>query len=617
MIKKAPPEQIEDFKNSTATVLRTLAGLRDLEVNYSVNEPPIGRLPPGRGSRLPSPDRDLSVQSKILIRGCADIQGFYRAYHSEKVARQYQPKDFASQELFNALEKTRCEALGALDYKGAAVNISQVHQENYRRLGYTEAIVKDQTELKDVLPILAYKSFTGEEPSSIAAHVLKEWEIDFSEHGLEQKLRELTGSLHNQKVFAQQACEILGALGYNVPSFSEGDDAVEETTEHSNEADSDADTSSQAEQDTKETQEQTSQTSEDMDESYDMPDAEGDTAEYDPTEEDGDDAQAQSGVPEIRFEGFGGDIPHGHYKVFTTQFDEEIEAEELADSIELNRLRRTLDQYLATQQSLIARLANRLQRKLLAAQRRSWKFDVEEGVVDGSRLARVIANPTVPITFKRERDVPFKDTVVSLLIDNSGSMRGRPIATAAMTADIITRTLERCGIKVEILGFTTRAWKGGASRELWVEQGRPANPGRLNDIRHIIYKHADSPMRRAKKNLGLMLKEGLLKENIDGEALVWAHNRLNRRPEERKIMIVISDGAPVDDSTLACNPANILELDLRVVIGWIQERSPIELAAIGIGHDVTRYYDKAITIPDVDGLADALIEELENIFEGH
>ena len=309
------------------------------------------------------------------------------------------------------------------------------------------------------------------------------------------------------------------------------------------------------------------------------------------------------------------DYVEGHYTVYTTRFDEEVNAEDLADPFELERLRTLLDQQLAAQQNIITKLANRLHRKLMAKQRRSWQFDMEEGILDAARLARVIANPTVPITFKQEKETPFKDTVVSILIDNSGSMRGRPIAIAAMTSDIIAQTLERCGIKTEVLGFTTRAWKGGKSRELWLEKDRPEHPGRLNDVRHIIYKAASAPIRRARRNLGLMLKEGILKENIDGEALVWAYNRIAKRPEERKILLVISDGAPVDDSTLSVNPSNILEMDLRGVIRWIEGQSVVELTAIGIGHDVTRYYEKAITISDADELAEALTNQLSALFD--
>jgi cobaltochelatase CobT len=303
------------------------------------------------------------------------------------------------------------------------------------------------------------------------------------------------------------------------------------------------------------------------------------------------------------------------YSAFTTEFDEVVEADELCDADELGRLRQQLDQQIGHLQSVISRLANRLQRRLMAKQTRSWDFDLEEGLLDTGRLSRVVTNPTHPLTFKQEKDTNFRDTVVSLLIDNSGSMRGRPISVAAMSADILARTLERCGVKVEILGFTTRAWKGGQSREKWLGAGKPSGPGRLNDLRHIVYKSADAPWRRARKNLGLMLREGLLKENIDGEALVWAHERLLARSEQRRILVIISDGAPVDDSTLSVNAGNYLERHLRQVIEWIESYSPVELLAIGIGHDVTRYYRRAVTIVDAEQLGGTVMDQLAELFE--
>ena len=303
------------------------------------------------------------------------------------------------------------------------------------------------------------------------------------------------------------------------------------------------------------------------------------------------------------------------YQVYTTDFDEVVEAAELCDPIELARLRQMLDQQLIHLQPVVARLANRLQRRLMAQQSRAWEFDLEEGMLDAARLARVVANPVLPLSYKREKDTEFRDTVVTLLIDNSGSMRGRPISVAAMSADILARTLERCGVKVEVLGFTTRMWKGGQSREKWIGGGKPANPGRLNDLRHIVYKPADAPWRRARKSLGLMLREGILKENIDGEALLWAHSRLIARTEQRRILMVISDGAPVDDSTLSVNPGNYLERHLREVIEWIETRSPVELVAIGIGHDVTRYYRRAVTIVDAEQLGGTMMDKLTELFE--
>jgi len=303
------------------------------------------------------------------------------------------------------------------------------------------------------------------------------------------------------------------------------------------------------------------------------------------------------------------------YNVYATDFDEEIAAEDLAEQVELERLRAYLDQQLEPLKGAVSRLANKLQRRLQAQQNRSWEFDKEEGILDAGRLARVVANPTTPLSFKWEKDTEFRDTVVTLLLDNSGSMRGRPISIAAICADVLARTLERCNVKVEILGFTTRAWKGGQSRESWLNDGRPQQPGRLNDLRHIIYKSADAPWRRVRPNLGLMMKEGLLKENIDGEALEWAHRRMLARPEQRKILMVISDGAPVDDSTLSVNPANYLEKHLRDVIEMVEKRKLVELLAIGIGHDVTRYYERAVTITDVEQLAGAMTEQLAGLFD--
>jgi cobaltochelatase CobT len=337
------------------------------------------------------------------------------------------------------------------------------------------------------------------------------------------------------------------------------------------------------------------------------PDGEAEPGDGDPELSEGDQPQRRTNADDGR--------PTDGYRAFTTAFDETIGAEELCDPNELARLRALLDQQLVQLSSIVARLANRLQRRLLAQQNRSWMFDLEEGVLDTARLTRVITDPTAPLSFKEESESPFRDTVVTLLLDNSGSMRGRPIMVAAVCADILARTLERCGVKVEVLGFTTRAWKGGQSREAWISAGKPPEPGRLNDLRHIIYKAADAPWRRSKKNLGLMMREGLLKENIDGEALLWAHDRLLARGESRRILMVISDGSPVDDSTQSANASLYLDKHLRGVIGWIEERSPVELLAIGIGHDVTRWYRKALTITDVEQLGGAMTEKLAELFE--
>ena len=446
------------------------------------------------------------------------------------------------------------------------------------------------------------------------AHTL--WSEWMSEHfGNDDAFSALAPLIHDQSAFAEKAKELITRMKIDIGEDS-GDRATEEEVE------SDAGGSSDDNQEEAQAEPEENERAgdfEDDDASADAPDNDTDLASQNPWD-DADGTQGQtdestgSFLPAKRPEGFSHD-PQGPYTIYTTQFDEEISAAELSDTFELTRLRQMLDQQLSSHQAVITKLANRLGRKLMARQQRHWSFDLEEGILDSARIARIIANPNVPLTFKQEAETQFRDTIVTLLIDNSGSMRGRPIGIAAMSADIIGRTLERCGVKVEILGFTTRAWKGGKSRDLWLQSGRSENPGRLNDIRHIIYKGADEPWRRTRKNLGLMLKEGILKENIDGEALVWAHNRLAPRSEARKILLVISDGAPVDDSTLSVNPNHMLESDLRNVIRWIEERSNIELSAIGIGHDVTRYYNRAMTIKDADSLAKALVGELEKLFD--
>jgi cobaltochelatase CobT len=429
----------------------------------------------------------------------------------------------------------------------------------------------------------------------------------------------LKDALHDQNAYADKARQLLGALGFDTGLHKtdiegKSQDSTEDNStppeESSNAADKEPGQNYDEDRD-----DQAEPFEEDGEGNTEASPDESELSEESTGEEMGDGeetapARARGTKDTIPGRGAGG------YAVYTTAFDEEIRAEELADPAELTRLRAMLDRQLSHHQTIITKLANRLQRKVMAQQRRSWQFGTEDGILDVSRLASIIANPTVPLSYKQEKEHEFRDTLVTLLIDNSGSMRGRPIAIAAITADIIARTLERCGVKVEILGFTTRAWKGGQSRDLWIVNGcQPPHPGRLNDIRHIIYKAADAPMRRTRKNMGLMLKEGLLKENIDGEALVWAHNRMTPRGEARKILMVISDGAPVDDSTLSVNPANILEADLHNVIHWIEERGDIELTAIGIGHDVTRYYRKALTITDVGELAGALVGQLAGLFD--
>lgn len=605
-------EKIETFKHVTAVTLRTIAGKKDLDVTYSAAETPTGRIPPSNKPRLPIPDADMSANTKRLLRGCADGQALRLAHHDIKIHQRALPRDLKSQEAFEALEQARVEALGFQEMVGVGANLNAVLEEKCRRAGYQNLSGRDQVSLGDALHVLARMALTNEPPPPSAEKLLNLWKpvleknryIDFES---------LKATLHDQAAYAALAKKLIKALDMPI-----GEDGAEDS-DQSGDDDEGGEPDDLQDDTGGEEQEQTSKGAGQM-EMDDMVGAD-DTHDMDTSFEDmqGEGMEEQGGEtpgdPFSKRRNLFEEGPHGRYTVYTTQFDEEIEAKELAEPEELTRLRAQLDKQLASYQAIITKLANRLQRKVMAQQQRSWQFDLEEGILDGARLARVIANPNVPLSFKQEKQTDFRDTIVTILIDNSGSMRGRPIALAAMSADIISRTLERCGVATEILGFTTRAWKGGKSRDLWVENGRPPEPGRLNDIRHIIYKAADAPPRRTRKNLGLMLKEGILKENIDGEALVWAHNRLAKRPEARKILMVISDGAPVDDSTLSVNPSNILEIDLRNVINWIENSSKVEITAIGIGHDVTRYYKRALTIADADDLAKALIDELADLFE--
>ena len=608
-----PQKDAESFKFVTGATLRAIAGQKDLDAVFAAGEAPIGRITSTTKPRLPSPDRDMSDESITLIRGCADAHALHIAHHDARTHYRQVPKDRDAAAAFTALEQARCEALGFKELPGAGQNLNAVLNERCKRAGFENIQSRTQTDLGEALHVLARVNLTGEPVPSSAKKLVDLWQPWLDGKMKNLGFKNLSALLHDQEAYGRLARQLIEALemevGEEIPEEDLNDDPLEGAQEEEQEA---------AEEDGSEDQGT-------EDGASDMQDGEGgDTTEgeHDPdaASEYTDDmmsdgaSELASSYPQNRPDGLMSG-PGGQYLIYTTQFDEEIEAQELADFEELNRLRSMLDRQLAHNQTIITKLANRLQRKVMSRQQRNWRFDVEEGILNGARLARAIANPNVRLTFKMEEDMPFRDTVVSILIDNSGSMRGRPIAIAAMTADIISRTLERCNVKTEVLGFTTRAWKGGQSRELWVDNGKPEKPGRLNDLRHVIYKAADAPIRRTRRNIGLMLKEGLLKENIDGEALVWAYNRLARRPEQRKIMIVISDGAPVDDSTLSANPANILELDLRNVIQWIEQSSNIEIAAIGIGHDVTRYYKRAITIADADELASALVNELEDLFE--
>ena len=512
-----------------------------------------------------------------------------------------------AKEVFDALEDVRVEAVGSRHMAGVAANLRARLSDACEAEGYDRMTRKDQLPLPAALSLLARERITGEAAPGAAHRVLDLWRDTLGEKA-DAALAEMAGATDNQEGYARAARRLLAALDLaeaEVEAEAEDQEDGEEQGENTPQQDQSGEGEAQA-------QDQESMLGA-------QPEAmQGEAAEeeVEETEEEGAAAEGDDrpGGPQQRRE-----VPQtddaSRYHAFTAQFDEIVEAEALCDPEELARLRQQLDQQLSHLQGVVSKLANRLQRRLLAQQQRAWEFDLEEGLLDVARLARVVANPMHSLSYKREREADFRDTVVSLLIDNSGSMRGRPITVAAMCSDILARTLERCAVKTEILGFTTRAWKGGLSRERWVQEGKPRNPGRLNDLRHVVYKAADAPWRRARKNLGLMLREGLLKENIDGEALDWAYRRLRARTEHRRILMVISDGAPVDDSTLSVNPGNYLERHLRRVIAEIEGRGDVELIAIGIGHDVTRYYRRAVTIVDAEELGGTMMKKLAELFD--
>ena len=594
----------EEFKRATAGTLRAIAHA-NAEVQVAFQPGPGGVA--GKRVRLPLPTRALPPAEMAKLRGAADAAALRIRHHSEAVHSARLPQRREAKEVFDALEDVRVEAVGSKHMSGVAANLRARLADQCETEGYDRMTRKDQLPLPAALSLLARERISGEPAPEAARRVLDLWRDTIGEQA-DVALAEMAGTTDDQDSFARAARKLLTALDLaeaEVEAESEEQEDGEESGEQSSQQDQSGEGEAQA-QDQESmlgAQPETMQ-GEASDEEVEESEDEGAAAE-------GDD---KPGGPQQRKEVVQTDDA-SRYHPFTTNFDEIVEADELCDPEELGRLRQQLDQQLSHLQGVVSKLANRLQRRLLAQQQRAWEFDLEEGTLDAARLARIIANPLLALTYKREREADFRDTVVSLLIDNSGSMRGRPITVAAMCSDILARTLERCAVKTEILGFTTRAWKGGQSRERWVQEGKPRNPGRLNDLRHVVYKAADAPWRRARKNLGLMLREGLLKENIDGEALEWAYKRIRNRPEHRRILMVISDGAPVDDSTLSVNPGNYLERHLRKVIGDIEGRGDVELIAIGIGHDVTRYYRRAVTIVDAEELGGTMMKKLAELFD--
>ncbi|HVY11940.1 MAG TPA: cobaltochelatase subunit CobT [Alphaproteobacteria bacterium] len=601
-------EPAEIFKRATVATARTLSGEPEVEVMFSADPPGVQK----RRIRLPAPGRELPVKERMLIRGAADAASLRLRFHNAKTFRHNRPPGEVAAQIYEALEQARCEALGARAMEGVGKNLTATLEERCRRIGFHEAKDRMEVPIHEALRCLAHEVLSGQPLPPAAKQAANLWR-EFVEKRVGLHLGALPVLLSDQQKFAEEVRRLLKELKLDfpgVPEREEDESAAEKSVPDNLE-------SGEGEQEGEGAGENRRQkaTADKAQEGQEAQAGEEGERRDDPSM--GEEAGDKEAMPDQP-----GEVPMGMgagllttYNAYTTQFDEIIGAEDLCPGEELIRLRLQLDNQLRHYQGVVARLANRLQRRLLAQQARGWDFDREEGLIDAARLSRVVIDPSAPLSFKVERDTEFRDTVVSLLIDNSGSMRGRPITLAAITADILARTLERCAVKVEILGFTTSAWKGGRAREAWLKAGKPPHPGRLNDLRHVVYKGADAPWRRARKNLGLMLREGLLKENIDGEALDWAYQRLLRRGEERRILMVVSDGAPVDDSTLSVNPGTYLEDHLRQVIARIEDEGAIELTAIGIGHDVRRYYRRAVTLTDAEQLGGTVMGQLAELFE--
>ena len=599
----------EPFKRAVAVCTRAIAKKADLDISFAAERPGLisGKV------RLPEPPRKLTRAEAAIVRGNADAVALKLACHDPAVHRRLVPGGQQARAVFEAVEQARVEAIGARRMLGVKSNLAAMIDDRFHRGKFDEVTDRADAPIEEAVAMMVRERLTGQAPPPAAKKLVDLWR-PFIEDRAGRGLDKLDRLVEDQRKFGDAVHDLLESLNMGEDRASseeeeEGEEGEQDRRKDETGEKGEAADSEDMEKMSAEDAEASADAAETADEAVDSPSADmADDAEMGESE-----TAAEPWRPRNR-----PNEPRGpDYRPFTMRFDETIPAEDLCEPEELDRLRGYLDKQLSHLQGVVARLANRLQRRLMAQQNRAWDFDLEEGLLDPARLPRIIIDPLHALSFKQEKETNFRDTVVTLLLDNSGSMRGRPITVAATCADILARTLERCGVKVEILGFTTRAWKGGQSRESWLAAGKTANPGRLNDLRHIIYKSADAPWRRARKNLGLMMREGLLKENIDGEALDWAHKRLLARTEQRKILMMISDGAPVDDSTLSVNPGNYLERHLRWVIEEIETRSPVELIAIGIGHDVTRYYRRAVTIVDAEELGGAMTEKLAELFAEH
>ena len=600
---------MEPFRRAVSGCVRAVAGDGEVEVSFANERPGMT----GERIRLPELSKRPSPTEVAITRGLGDSMALRKACHDARIHATMSPQGADARAIFDAVEQARVEAIGSNRMQGMALNLSTMLTEKYAKSNFGAITRQADAPLEEAVALIVREKLTGQAPPASAGKVLDLWR-DFITEKAGKDMDGLSAAINDQQAFSRVVRNMLASM--NVAEQygedeNEPDDSQTPEDENQPRSDEQEDNNSQEEAGDDSAPADENETSDEQMDEGEMDGAE--ISDDDLVDDDGDETEKPGEVrrPNQPFSDFNEKVDYG---VFTQEFDETITAEELCDEAELDRLRAFLDKQLAHLQGAVGRLANRQQRRLMAQQNRAWEFDLEEGYLDSARLQRIIIDPMQPLSFKREKDTTFRDTVVTLLIDNSGSMRGRPITVAATCADILARTLERCGVKVEILGFTTKAWKGGQSREKWLGSGKPQSPGRLNDLRHIIYKSADAPWRRARRNLGLMMREGLLKENIDGEALIWAHDRLLARPEQRRILMMISDGAPVDDSTLSVNPGNYLERHLRAVIEQIETRSPVELLAIGIGHDVTRYYGRAVTIVDADELAGAMTEQLASLF---
>ena len=594
---------LEDIKKAISSTTRAIAEDKEIDVVFEDNLSSTDNK-----IVLPKIDNNEDLKNLNQLRGHADNEALRYKYHNKETYIQFEPSGEKNRKIYEVLENTRIQLIGSKLMRGVKSNLKTLYEQKFREKNLDTVSKQSDLNIEDAIDLYLRNKINPDYLPSNSNNALNLWK-KWLNNKISDSSDQLLKNIHNQKLFAENVNELIRELDYYDNENSDDKDNKEEENQNIDQLENNE--VNEMENQSSFSDEESTQSEEEV--GYDETEMNIDQQEDDELSEV-DEGNTENATPQYKAENSVEKILN-EYEIYTEEFDEVITAKNICEDEELNRLRAYLDQQLKAYQMIISRLANRLQRKLLAKQNRSWDFDLEEGLLDTSRLTRIIMDPYHSLSFKKEKDTDFKDTVVSLLIDNSGSMRGRPITVAAMSADILARTLERCGVKVEILGFTTKAWKGGKSREHWMQNKKIPSPGRLNDLRHIIYKAADEPWRRSKKNLGLMMREGLLKENIDGEALLWAHKRLQARYEARKILMVISDGAPVDDSTLSVNTGNYLEKHLRGVINWIESKSSIQLLAVGIGHDVTRYYKRAVTIVDAEQLADVMTEQLVDLFE--